>query len=208
MTTKRVTYLPTVREVADLPSPSAFEVGVGIYVQENETIYATDGSAWSPVAASGLVGPPGLDAPQFRGLAYRTSSGTINFTGVTVGDFISSGLTGTLDAAVSVDVDAAGSNKFGLKRTGTGTAWCHVIATADVAGSSNKRIGIQLAVNGVPVAESECNITITPTTIGKLHSMYLFELDEDDEVTMWFANKSNQNTITIERARMTLIGVR
>ena len=214
MATKRVTYLPTVREVADLPSPSAFEVGVGIYVQENETIYATDGIAWSPVAASGLVGPPGapgapgLDAPQFRGLAYRTSSGTISFTGVTVGDFISSGLTGTLDAAVSVDVGAAGSNKFGLKRTGTGTAWCHVIATADVAGSSNKRIAIQLALNGVPVAESECNITITPTTIGKLHSMYLFELDEDDEVTMWFANKSNQNTITIERARMTLIGVR
>jgi hypothetical protein len=64
-----------------------------------------------------------------------------------------------------------------------------------------------LAVNGVPVAESECNITITPTTIGKLHSMYVFELDEDDEVTVFFANKTNQQAVTIERARMTLVGV-
>jgi hypothetical protein len=82
-----------------------------------------------------------------------------------------------------------------------------VIATADVAGSSNKRIAVQLALNGVPIAESECNITITPTTIGKLHTMYVFELDEDDEVTVWFANKTNQQTITIERARIVLVGV-
>jgi hypothetical protein len=59
----------------------------------------------------------------------------------------------------------------------------------------------------VPIATSECDITITPTTIGKLHTMYLFNLDEDDEVTVWFANKSNQQAITIERARMTLAGV-
>jgi hypothetical protein len=217
VTTKRVSYLPTVREVADLPSPSAFEVGVGIYVQADELIYATDGVAWSPAAASGIVGPPGapgapgapgVDAPQFRGLAYRTSSGMISFTGVTVGDFISSGLTGTLDAAVSVGTDAAGTNKFGLKRTASGKLWCHVIGTADTAAAANKRVGIQLALNGVPIPESECNVTITATGIGKLHSMYLFELDEDDEVTMWFANKTNQQTVTIERARMTLIGVR
>jgi hypothetical protein len=126
---------------------------------------------------------------------------------VTIGNFINIGLTGTLDAAVSVDVAAAGANKFGLKRTAEDKAWCQVIATADVAGTSNKRIAIQLAVNGVPVAESECNITITPTTIGKLHSMYLFELDEDDEVTVFIANKSNQQTISIERARMTLFAV-
>lgn len=161
-----------------------------------------------PQGAQGIQGPQGAPAePPFRGLAYRTTSGTINFAGVTVGDFISSGLTGTLDSAVSVDVAAAGANKFGLKRTAEGTQWCHVIATADVAGSSNKRIAIQLALNGVPIAESQCDITITPTTIGKLHTMYLFNLDEDDEVTVWFANKTNQQAITIERARITLAGV-
>jgi len=178
------------------------------------SVVVVDGAVARRVVTVGVQGPAGPGGPAgpagvpFRGVAFRTSSGTISFTGVTVGDFISSGLTGTLDAAASVDAVAAGAGTFGLKRTRVGTQFCHVIATADVAGTSNKRIAIQLAVNGVPVAESECNITITPTTIGKLHSMYLFELDEDDEVTMWFANKSNQNTITIERARMTLIGVR
>jgi hypothetical protein len=165
------------------------------------------------VAGVGLQGPPGPPGPSgpagvpFRGVAFRTSSGVVNFSGVTVGEFIESGLTGTLDAAVSVDAVAAGAGTFGLKRTAAGKQFCHVIATADVAGSSNKRIAIQLAVNGVPVPESECNITITPTTIGKLHSMYVFELDENDEVTVFFANKTNQQAVTIERARITLVGV-
>jgi hypothetical protein len=174
------------------------------------SVVVVDGAIVRRTVNVGIQGPPGPSGPAgtpFRGVAYRTASGTIDFTGVTVGDFISSGLTGTLDAAVSVGVDAAGTNKFGLKRTASDSAWCQVIATADVAGSSNKRIAIQLALNGVPIAESECNITITPTTIGKLHTMYVFELDEDDEVTVWFANKTNQQTITIERARIVLVGV-
>jgi hypothetical protein len=160
-----------------------------------------------PAGQAGPVGPQGEPPPPFRGLVYRTGSGQVSFGGVTIGDFVSSGLTGTLDASVSVDCDSAGVGKFGIRRTAAGRGWCHVIGTADVAGSSNKRIAIQLALNGAPIPASECNITITPTTIGKLHSMYIFELDEGDEVTMWFANKTNQQTITIERARMTLTGL-
>jgi hypothetical protein len=171
------------------------------------SVVVVDGAVVRRVVTVGVQGPAGPGGVPFRGVAFRTSSGEVDFAGVTVGDFIESGLTGTLDAAASVDAVAAGSGKFGLKRTRVGTQFCHVIATADVAGTSNKRIAIQLAVNGVPVAESECNITITPTTIGKLHSMYLFELDEDDEVTVFFANKTNQQAVTIERARMTLVGV-
>jgi hypothetical protein len=175
------------------------------------SVIVIDGAVVNRVVAlqgpAGPAGPAGPLAAAFRGLAFRTTTGSVDFTGVTIGDYINIGLTGTLDAAVSVDVAAAGANKFGLKRTAEGKAWCQVIATADVAGASNKRISIQLAVNGVPVAESQCDITITPTTIGKLHSMYLFELDENDEVTVFIANKSNQQTISIERARMTLFAV-
>lgn len=50
-------------------------------------------------------------------------------------------------------------------------------------------------------------ITITNQTIGKLHTMFLLELDENDEVTMWFANYTNEQAITIERARMVIVGV-
>jgi len=174
------------------------------------SVVVVDSAVVRRTVSVGVQGPPGPSGPAgtpFRGVAYRTSSGTINFSEVTVGDFISSGLTGTLDSAVSVGVDAAGTNKFGLKRTASGSAWCQVIATADVAGSSNKRIAMQLALNGTVIPASECNISITNQTIGKLHTMYVFELDENDEITMWFANKTNQQTITIERARIVLVGV-
>jgi hypothetical protein len=223
MPTKRVQYLPTVREVADLPSPSAFEAGTGFYVQENETIYATNGSAWLPAAASGLVGPqgpqgsqgvqgvqgaPGVDAPQFRGLAYRITSGTISFTGVSAGDYINSGLTGTIDTAVGVGTGDPGSGKLGLERTASGSAFCYVVATADVGAGSPKRLGVKIAVNGVPINASECNASVTATAIAKLHSMYLVELNQGDEVTMWFANYTGTSAITVERARMVLFGVR
>jgi hypothetical protein len=175
------------------------------------SVVVIDGAVVNRVVAlqgpAGPAGPAGPLAAAFRGLAFRTTTGSVDFTGVTIGDYINIGLTGTLDASASVDVAAAGVNKFGLKRTAEGTAWCHVIATADTAGASTKRVSIQLAVNGVPVPESQCDITITPTTIGKLHTMYLFELDEDDEVTVFIANKTNQQAVNIERARITLFGV-
>jgi hypothetical protein len=173
-------------------------------------IVTVDGIVVRRLVSVGTQGPPGPAGPvgtPFRGLTSRTSSGTIAFTGVTIGDYINSGLTGTLDNASAEGTAAAGANKFGLTRTDSGTAWCHVIATADVAGAANKRIGIKLAVNGAVIDASECNITITATTIGKLHTMFLLELDEDDEVTVWFANYTNQQAITIERARLVLFGV-
>ena len=173
-------------------------------------IVTVDGAVARRIVNVGVQGPPGPSGPSgvpFRGLTTRVDSGTINFSAVTIGEFVNSGLTGTLNANVSVDAVTAGVDKFGLKRTGSGLAWCHVIATADVAGASTKRIAIRLALNGVPITESECNITITPTTIGKLHTMFIFELGEGDEVTVWFANKTNQQAAVIERARMTLFGI-
>jgi len=171
------------------------------------SVVVVDGAVVRRVVTVGVQGPAGPGGVPFRGVAFRTSSGEVDFAGVTIGEFIESGLTGTLDAAASVDAVAAGAGKFGLKRTRVGTQFCQVIATADTAGASTKRVSIQLAVNGVLVPESQCDITITPTTIGKLHTMYLFELDEDDEVTVFIANKTNQQAVNIERARITLFGV-
>jgi len=52
MTTKRLQYVPTVREFSDLPAPSAFELGTAFYVQQDATFYETDGSDWTPVDLS------------------------------------------------------------------------------------------------------------------------------------------------------------
>ncbi len=155
----------------------------------------------------GQVGPAGPPANQFRGALYRTTSGTIDFTGVTPGVFINSGLTGTLDADSDVGTIAADAGVFGIKRSDAGTQWAYVVATADVGASQNKRLGVKLAVNGVPINATECNATVTNQTIAKLHTMYLLELDQDDVVSMWFANYTTSGTITVERARMVLFGV-
>jgi hypothetical protein len=54
------------------------------------------------VVTAGAVGPAGPPANQFRGAVYRTTSGTIDFTGVTPGVFVNSGLTGTLEAGTAI----------------------------------------------------------------------------------------------------------
>jgi len=215
VTTKRLRYLPSVGQYSDLPAPSAFELGTAFYVRDTGLFYETDGTDWvllegqeGPAGPAGPTGPAGADAPQFRGVAYRTTTGSIDFSGVSTGTFINSGLDGTLDSASPVGTSLSTAGSFGLKRTASGSSWAYVVATADVSPSQKDRIGIKLALNGTPVDATECHVTITQNDLGKLHSMYLFELDEDDEVTMWFANFTNQNSADIERARMVWFGVR
>lgn len=156
----------------------------------------------------GVQGPIGPSGTPFRGAVYRTTSGTIDFSGVALGTFINSGLTGTFDTAVAAGTGAATTaGAFGVKRVVEGTAWCYVVGTADVAASQNKRLGVKLAVNGVPIDATECNATVTNQTIAKLHTMYILNLPLGAEVSLWFANYSTQGEITVERARMTLIGI-
>lgn len=154
----------------------------------------------------GQVGPAGPPANQFRGALARTTSGTINFAGVTLGNYIDSGLTGTLDTTSDVGT-AATTVGFGIERTDPGAQWAHVIGTADVGASSNKLLGIRLALNGTTIPGSECRVNVTNQTLGKLHTMWIIQMTQGDEVTLHFANYSSQNSITMERARMTVVGI-
>lgn len=158
------------------------------------------------VVEVGQVGPAGPPANQFRGVVYRTTSGTINFAGVTLGNYIDSGLTGTLDASSDVGTVAT-TVGFGIERTDAGAQWCHVIGTADVAASSNKQLGIRLALNGASISATECRTNVTNQSLGKLHTMWILQMTQGDEVTLQFANYTTQGTITIERARMTVVGI-
>jgi hypothetical protein len=159
------------------------------------------------VVTAGAVGPAGPPANQFRGALYRTTSGTIDFTGITPGVFINSGLTGTLEGTTDVGTAAGASGVFGIRRTDPGPQMTYVIATADVTASAPKTLGIKLALNGTPIDATECNASVTNQVVAKLHSMWLLELDEDDVVSVWFANKTSSASITVERARMVLFGV-
>jgi hypothetical protein len=96
---------------------------------------------------------------------------------------------------------------FGIRRTDPGPQMAYVIATADVTAGSPKLLAIKLALNGVPINATECNASVTNQVVAKLHSMWLLELNEDDVVSVWFANYTSSAAITVARARMVVFGV-
>ena len=215
MTTKRLRYLPSVGQYSDLPAPSAFELGTAFYVRDTGLFYETDGTDWvllegqeGPAGPAGPTGPAGADAPQFRGVAYRTTTGSIDFSGVATGTFINSGLDGTLDSASPVGTSLSTAGSFGLKRTASGSSWAYVVATADMSPTNKTRFGIKLALNGTPIDATECNATVSNNDVGKLHSMYLMELEQNDEVTVYFANYTDTSSADVERARIVWFGLR
>jgi len=215
VTTKRLRYLPSVGEYSDLPAPSAFELGTAFYVRDTGLFYETDGTDWvllegqeGPAGPAGPTGPAGADAPQFRGVAYRTTTGSIDFSGVSTGTFINSGLDGTLDSASPVGTSLSTAGSFGLKRTASGSSWAYVVATADMSPTNKTRFGIKLALNGTPIDATECNATVSNNDVGKLHSMYLMELEQNDEVTVYFANYTDTSSADVERARIVWFGLR
>ena len=215
MTTKRLRYLPSVGQYSDLPAPSAFELGTAFYVRDTGLFYETDGTDWvllegqeGPAGPAGPTGPAGADAPQFRGVAYRTTTGSIDFSGVSTGTFINSGLDGTLDSASPVGTSLSTAGSFGLKRTASGSSWAYVVATADMSPTNKTRFGIKLALNGTPIDATECNATVSNNDVGKLHSMYLMELEQNDEVTVYFANYTDTSSADVERARIVWFGLR
>jgi len=215
VTTKRLRYLPSVGQYSDLPAPSAFELGTAFYVRDTGLFYETDGTDWvllegqeGPAGPAGPTGPAGADAPQFRGVAYRTTTGSIDFSGVATGTFINSGLDGTLDSASPVGTSLSTAGSFGLKRTASGSSWAYVVATADMSPTNKTRFGIKLALNGTPIDATECNATVSNNDVGKLHSMYLMELEQNDEVTVYFANYTDTSSADVERARIVWFGLR
>ena len=212
MTTKRLRYLPSVGQYSDLPAPSAFELGTAFYVRDTGLFYETDGTDWvlleGQEGPAGPAGPAGADAPQFRGVAYRTTTGSIDFSGVATGTFINSGLDGTLDSASPVGTSLSTAGSFGLKRTASGSSWAYVVATADMSPTNKTRFGIKLALNGTPIDATECNATVSNNDVGKLHSMYLMELEQNDEVTVYFANYTDTSSADVERARIVWFGLR
>jgi len=147
------------------------------------------------------------EKPKFLGQCSKMDSATIDFAGVTVGDYISTGVTANLDAPTAHGVVLGTTDAFGLKKTSPSSRLALVIATVDVSPEQKKTVGIKLAFNGTEIDESECRVTVSQQDIGKLHSMWILEMDEGDEVSVLIANHTNQGEIDFGRGRMTLTAV-
>jgi hypothetical protein len=136
---------------------------------------------------------------RFHGLVFYAVQTEVAIN--TVGEYVDLPFTGTLNdlsvGAASVD------SKLGLKNISPKSYIVQVKGTADVeAKGSSKEIGLRLVKNGAAISGGECRATVNNSTIGKLHSFAIVEVDPGDEVTMQIANFTNTNNPDFERGRI------
>lgn len=136
---------------------------------------------------------------RFHGLVYYAVQTEVTID--TAGVYVDLPFTGTLNdlsvGAASVD------SKLGLKNVSPKSYIVQVKGTADVeAKGSSKEMGLRLVKNGTDINGGECRATVANSTIGKLHSFAIVEVEPGDEVTMQIANFTNTNNPDFERGRI------
>jgi len=141
-----------------------------------------------------------FSAASVYGQAYRTTSGTIDV--VTQGVYVPTGIVFTLDS-IGNGVTLGTTDKGALKNTSGATVTCRVFASYDGHAGNNQTIGLQLAKNGSLITGSECRAFAASTgAIAKLTCTWFVELADDDEVSLYAANHSGTDDITLQRGRI------
>jgi hypothetical protein len=108
----------------------------------------------------------------------------------------------TLDSATAIDFDMPDNGR--LRYTGSIAKFFNVIATTDInhTTGSSIEVSIKLAKNGTPIDATQCNATIPNNGVGKLHTMWILELEEDDYVEIYLAASTGTPTVIPRRMRM------
>ena len=154
---------------------------------------------------AGPTGPTGASPPQQFGQINKMTSGTITIA--TQGTYQSTGLTANLaSGAINVGL---GTAPFSVKNIGTSARWTQVTATYDASVTGPATVlGLQLALNGNPLTDTECRATTSATgAIAKLHTMWLINLQPNDEVQLQVANHSSTTAINFQRGRIVAVGL-
>lgn len=160
-----------------------------------------------PQGPQGPQGEPGEGFTSFRGTIWRQTSGTVNI--VTANVYVPINLTGTLNSSTSLGMSLSGApNVSGLKNTSGETKMVAVIATYDGKAGNNHAIGLKLALNNTPLDETECtSFGGGGGQFGKTMTQWILELEPNDEITMWAANKDTTDDLTIARYKMIAFAV-
>ena len=137
---------------------------------------------------------------QPRGQIYfqgNTTSETVTETYAKVDN------TTTLDTASALYFESP-SNNGRLTYVGSQTRFFNVIATIDVENSTgaSRQVSIKIAKNGSVIDATQCNATIPHQGVGKLHSMWILELEKDDYVELFLATATGEGTLTLIPVRM------
>ena len=137
-----------------------------------------------------------------RGMLSRQTTTTVTIS--TAGVYVPINAAGNLESDVTFNMVASGSpNVTGLKNDTAQNRTVVVVATYDGRGGNNQAIGLKLALNGVPIDESECRSFAGPTgQVAKALSQWMLKLGPGDEVTMLAANIDGTTNLTIQRFKM------
>jgi hypothetical protein len=144
-----------------------------------------------------------IATPQpMRGFVSRQTTGNVVIT--TAGVYVPINLVSNLDPDVTFNMSLSSApNVTGLKNTTDQTRTMMFIATYDGKGGNNEGIGLKLALNGVPIDNSECSsFAGSSNQFGKAMTQYMIRLEPGDEITMLAANLDGTTDIEIIRLKL------
>ena len=150
-----------------------------------------------------LIVPPGPIAPFVCGQVSKMDAGTIDI--VTQSVYVSTGLTGTFDTTTANGMTLGTVDAFAVKNTSGSTKLMQIYGSIDAktATVNNKILGIKLAKNGTPIAETECRaFTGYGGEEAKLVTNWMISMAANDEVALFIANHSGDEDITFGRGRL------
>jgi hypothetical protein len=155
------------------------------------------------ITTPGPAGPSGAAAVMVRGQASKMDSGTVDIT--TQGVYITTGLTATFDASTANGMVLGTAHAFALKNTSGSTKLLRFFGSIDARTTSgnNKVLGVKLALNGVAIDATECRaFTGGNNEEAKLVTSWMIELNNEDEVSLFIANHSDNGDISFRRGRL------
>lgn len=135
------------------------------------------------------------------GQLFYGGGGTVSIG--TSGVYVTTGLTGVLDTDISEGIGLGTSDAMGLKNISGRVIRTPIYASYDGKASNNQVLGLKLALNGTAIDQTECRAEAgSSQSFAKLVTRWIFELEPDDEVSIFVANHSGTTSITIDRARI------
>jgi hypothetical protein len=147
--------------------------------------------------------------PLVRGQVSKMDAGAITIA--TQGVYVSTGVTGTFDAATAEGMALGTADAFAVKNTSGATKLMQIYGSIDArtAIGNNKVLGVKLAKNGTAIDETECRaFTGSGGQEAKLVTNWMIEMDDDDEVALFVANHTNTSNLEFRRGRLVAVEVR
>ena len=155
------------------------------------------------VTTPGPAGPSGSVAPLVCGQVSKMDAGTIVIATQSI--YVSTGLTGTFDTTTASGMTLGTTNAFAVKNTSGATRLMQIYGSIDAktVTGNNKILGIKLAKNGTPIAETECRaFTSSGGQEAKLVTNWMISMAANDEVALFIANHSGTEDISFGRGRL------